>query len=70
GFTVLGVSAIPEKSVRGDCLLVHLWISLLRIKKVTTHRINQTAFENRWEDEKVVERIQILFLSRSRVNLY
>ncbi|PON90021.1 hypothetical protein TorRG33x02_143070, partial [Trema orientale] len=39
-------SAIPEKSVQGDCLLVLLWISLLEIKKVTTHRINQTGFEN------------------------
>ncbi|PON44909.1 hypothetical protein PanWU01x14_262820, partial [Parasponia andersonii] len=55
GFTVLGVSAIPEKSVREDCLLVHLRISLLAIKKVTTHWINQMTFENRREDEKVVK---------------
>ncbi|PON57258.1 hypothetical protein PanWU01x14_175220, partial [Parasponia andersonii] len=59
---------ISEKSVREDCLLVHLWISFLGIKKVTTHWINQMTLENRQEDEKVVERIRVFFLSRSRAN--
>ncbi|PON42938.1 hypothetical protein PanWU01x14_278340 [Parasponia andersonii] len=34
-------------------------ISLLGIKKVIIHQINQTAFENRREDKKVVERFPL-----------
>ncbi|PON34247.1 hypothetical protein PanWU01x14_346000 [Parasponia andersonii] len=55
GFTILGVLPIPAKSVREDYLLVRLRYFLLKIKKVTIHPINQTAFDNRREVEKVVE---------------